>query len=133
MFTVNFDSYICPGDSITCEVAGFTITARIESDSDYGIDDDDCHNIDQKVTGCSDEQQKTLLANRQAWFDDEWWYGGIVLKVEKNGITFGDYLYSVWGFEINYPGSDNKFLLDAANEMLPTSLENWVKNPENIT
>lgn len=29
-FTQKFGSYVTPGDSITCEVDGFTVTARVE-------------------------------------------------------------------------------------------------------
>lgn len=36
MFTTNFNSFICDGDSITCEVDGFTVTAHIEQDDDRG-------------------------------------------------------------------------------------------------
>lgn len=36
MFTEKFQEYACEGDRITCEVDGFTITARIERDDDMG-------------------------------------------------------------------------------------------------
>ena len=36
MFTKKFDKYACIGDTITCEEDGFTVTARIEHDSDTG-------------------------------------------------------------------------------------------------
>lgn len=34
MFVKGFDNYVCDGDKITCEVDGFTITARIVNDDD---------------------------------------------------------------------------------------------------
>lgn len=123
MFTDKFNSYVCTGDSIACSVDGFTVTARVQHDNDYQIDDDDMHNIDQEVTGCNEEQQEKLLAARKAWFNDEWFYCGIVLKVEKNGITLEDYAGSLWGMEANYPDSNNSHLFEAANEMLPEALE----------
>lgn len=132
MFTKEFDSYVCQGDSITCEVDGFTITARVMHDNDYQLGDDDMHNIDQEVTGCNEEQQVKLLAAREAWFNDEWFYCGIVLKVEKNGITLEDYAGSLWGMEANYPDSKNSHLLEAANEMLLEALEAGKKALEGL-
>jgi hypothetical protein len=123
MFTEKFDSYVCEGDTIQTEIDGLTITATIERDQDYRIDDDDCHNPDQAVTGCSDKQFKKLLAARQAWFDDEWFYCGVVLSVEKNGVVLAEYAASLWGIEANYPGSDNSHLAEVANELLPEALE----------
>lgn len=122
-FTKPFGAYVCEGDSIRCEANGFTVTARIVRDPDSRIDDDDSHNPDQSVTGCDDEQQKTLLANRKAWENDEWFYCGVVLSVERNGITLDKRAASLWAIEANYPGSDNAYLLDVANELLPEALE----------
>ena len=42
MFTENFDDYVCDGDSITCEVDGYTVTAKIERDNDCGTPWDNC-------------------------------------------------------------------------------------------
>ena len=57
-FTEGFDSYVCDGDTITTEHDGIEYTAMIAQDMDASIDDDDCHNPDQSVTECNDEQQK---------------------------------------------------------------------------
>ena len=54
MFTEKFDDYVCIDDTISTEVEGFMVLAGIDYDIDSHIDDDDCHNIDQDVTGCSD-------------------------------------------------------------------------------
>ena len=32
MFTERFASFVCPGDVITCEIEGFTVSARIIPD-----------------------------------------------------------------------------------------------------
>jgi hypothetical protein len=115
---MKFSDYACIGDSITLERDGFTIVARIEHDSDSHIDDDDCHNVDQAVTGCDEMQQAKLLEARNAWFADEWRYCGIVLSVAKNGIMLDDRAASLWRVECNYPGSDNSYLTAIANELL---------------
>lgn len=123
LFTDNFDSFVCMGDTIELDVEGFTITARLEHDEQSHIDDDDCHNVDQSVTGCDDEQYATLLKNRQAWLDGEWVYCGVVLSVSKAGVTLDNHAASLWGIEANYPTGDNKYLRDVANELLSDAVE----------
>jgi len=123
MFTEKFDIYVCIGVTITCEAEGFTFTARIEHDPDYHIDDDDCYNTDQEVTGCNEAQQAKLLEARQAWFDDEWFYCGMVISVSRNGVDLADHAASLWGIECNYPGSDTFYLQTVANELLEEAIE----------
>ncbi len=123
MFTEKFDTFVCMGDTISTEVDGFTITARIEYDQDYRIDDDDSHNIDQSVTGCDDEQQAELIAARNAWYNDEWWYGGVVLSVSKAGVVLTDHAASLWGIDINHPCGNNDYLTEVANELLAEAVE----------
>jgi hypothetical protein len=132
-FTDKFDSFVCMGDSISVDHDGFTITARIEYDDQYKIDDDDVHNVDQSVTGCDEEQYQTLLKNRQAWMENEWWYGGVVLSVSKNDIVLDDHAASLWGIEVNYPTSDNGYLTDVANELLSEALERGHDAIESLT
>ena len=122
MFKETFDDYVCIDDTISTTVYGFVVRASIERDGCRHIDDDDCHNIDQDVTGCNDAQQEKLLEARQAWFDDEWFYCGVVLSVYKNGVCLADNT-SLWGIEANYPGSDNTYLTEVANDLLPEALE----------
>jgi hypothetical protein len=118
MFTEKFDSYVCVGDTISTEVEGFKVIARIEHDPDSHIDDADCHNVDQSVTGCDDIQQEKLLEARKAWFNGEWFYCGVVLSVSYKGYCLAYYAASLWAIEANYPGSDNSYLTDVANELL---------------
>jgi hypothetical protein len=131
-FKTAFDSYACAGDTITGTLAGYDLTARIEYDNDARIDDDDCHNIDQDVTGCNDKQQENLMAARRAWRNDEWFYCGIVLSVSRNGILIDEHAASLWGVECNYPGSDNAYLLDVANELAGESVEQAEKERARI-
>lgn len=118
-----FKPYVCVGDTITAEVAPFTITAQIVYDPYSHIDDDDAHNTNQRVTGCDDEQQTRLLAARKAWFANDWFYCGIVLSVAIEGTAICEHAASLWGIEANYPGSDNAYLTDVANELLDEALE----------
>lgn len=124
MFTQHFPDYACPEDSITCDVGDFRVTAFIAFDPDYGIDDDDTHNPSPAVTGCDAEQQKRLMAARDAWFNDEWFYGGIVLDVEHipSGLK-RNHAASLWAVDVNYPGTDNSYLLEVANDLLPEALD----------
>ena len=123
MFKQNFDSYACIGDFISCKVDGIEYRARIEHDIDYGIDDDDGHNPDQSVTGCDDKQQERLLNARQAWFNDEWFYCGVVISAHKAGVEIEQYAASLWGIDCNYPDSNNSYLKDVANELLPDAID----------
>ena len=121
-FTTPFDSYVCEGDSITCEQGYFKFVARIVRDEDANIDDDDCHNVDQSVTGCDDKQQEQLLKCRQAWFDNQWSYCGVVVTAFYNHIKLVE-IGSLWGIEANYPDGDNSYLLEVANELLEENFE----------
>lgn len=123
MFLTNFDRFACIGDSIHCTVSDTVYTAYIVQDLDTKIDDDDCHNTDQSATGCTDDQFETLLTTRQAWFDGEWCYVGVVISAERGEWT-KDNLASLWGIEMNYPNSTNDYLATVANELLSEILEN---------
>lgn len=59
----------------------------------------------------------------RAWCRDEWWWGGVVLSVEKAGVVLDDHAASLWGIECNYPESDNSYLTEVANELLPEAIE----------
>jgi hypothetical protein len=118
-----FQQYVCEGDTITAEISPFTIKARIVYDPYSHIDDDDAHNTNQRVTGCDDEQQTRLLAARKAWFANDWFYCGIVLSVAIEDTAICEHAASLWGIEANYPGSDNAYLTDVANELLDEALD----------
>ena len=129
-FESAFDEYVMAGDRIYAEIDGFSIAARIEYDHDHRIDDDDCHNPDQSVTGCNDEQQAKLMRARDAWVKDEWFYCGVVLSVCRNGVSLDKHAASLWGIEANYPkdcaGADispNAYLTEVANELLDEALD----------
>jgi len=126
-FTEGFDKYACAGDSIQGKLNGYDLEARIVHDLDYHIDDDDCHNTDQAVTGCDDEQQARLMQAREAWFNDEWFYCGIVVSVSRNGHLLDAHAASVWGTECNYPESDNAYLLELANELAEEAMHTGEK------
>ncbi len=112
-FTTQFNDFAVIGDSVSVTVNGVEFTATLHADTDCGIDDDDSHNTDVTVTGCDSEQQAALMAAREAYFRDDWFYGGIILS------TPGDeHAGSLWGIEVNYPGSDNAYLRDVANQLL---------------
>lgn len=116
-FNESFRSYACVGDSITVDILGITFIATIHHDPIYDIDDDDSHNVDQSVTGCDDAQQAKLLEAREAYKHDDWSYCGIMLS-SRVGDMENNNIGSLWGIELNYPGSDNAHLTTVANELL---------------
>jgi hypothetical protein len=141
MFKTGFDNYICEGDSIVCQIDGFLITARIVRDDcpDKPDERDEgfwpSANPDKpgyvgreniKRIGQLTERAKAVMA---AWLNDEWFYCGLVLSVERAGVTLTDSAASLWGIECNYPKDDlrpdyepNSYLMDVANELLPDAL-----------
>ncbi|MCR9193836.1 MAG: hypothetical protein NXH88_03835 [Hyphomonas sp.] len=136
-FTTHFQTFVCEGDSLTCEVAGFEVTARIVRD--------DCpdapnerqegfwpslykdapgfigpgNNFRQRFA----QAQARAEAVMEAWRKDEWFYCGIVLSISFEGVLLDDNAVSLWGIEANYPESDNAYLTDVANELLPEALD----------
>lgn len=136
-FAECFNAYACEGDTMSCEVDGFTVTARIVAD--------DCPDApDQRQDGFWPslykdapgfigpgngfrqhfaEAQAKAEAVMEAWRKGEWFYCGIVLTVERDGIELDDHAASLWGVECNYPGIDNSNLTTAANELLPEALD----------
>ena len=136
-FTERFQSFVCEGDCITCKAQGFEITARIVRD-DCGDAPDERQdgfwpslykdapgfigpgpNHRQRFA----EAQAKAEAAMEAWRKDEWFYCGIVLSVALEGVTLDAHAASLWGVEANYPGSDNAYLTEVAQELLPEALD----------
>ena len=123
-FPNQFSGFVCAGDCLQVEINGITFMARIEPDPFADIDDDDCHNLDQSITGCNEHQQRRLIEAREAYKRDEWFYCGITLHAQHiaTGASW-DGLESLWRIEANYPGSYNTYLTEVANELLASAVE----------
>lgn len=137
IFTQRFQTFVCEGDSITCDMEGFEVVAQIVRD--------DCTDApDQRQDGFwpslykdspgfigagpnyrqrFDAAQAKAEAVMQAWRDDEWFYCGIVLSVSREGIVLDAIAASLWGIEANYPDLGNDDLNTIANELLPEALD----------
>lgn len=136
-FLTRFSDFACEGDCIACEVAGFEVVARIERD--------DCTDApDQRQDGFwpslykdapgfigpgpnhrkrfADAQAKAE-AVMKAWREGQWFYCGIVLSVALESVTLDPHAASLWCIEANYPGSDNAYLTEVAQELLPEALD----------
>lgn len=137
MFTDRFQSYVCEGDSITCEVDGFTLTARIVRD-DCGDAPDQRQNgfwpsLYKDAAGFIgagpnwrdrfDAAQARAEAVMAAWKADDWFYCSIVLSAQFEGIELTDHAASLWGIEANYPDSDNAYLTEVAGELIADALD----------
>lgn len=137
VFTERFQTFVCEGDSISCEVAGFEITARIVRD-DCGDapnerQDGFWPSLYKDAPGFigpgpnhrqrfADAQAKAE-AVMAAWRRDEWFYCGIVLSVALEGVTLEQNAAVLFGIEANYPDSDNAYLTEVAQELLPEALD----------
>lgn len=117
-FTEKFRDHICIGDRITTTVGSYRITARIRRDLDYDIDHDDVHNPKVHPANEFPKIHRQIMEAREAYDRDEWWYGVLILSVSFNGVELDDYAVVLGGLEINYPGSNNEHITEAANELL---------------
>lgn len=136
MFTRGFAKYACVGDTITCDVDGFTLTARIHHDDTPdapdqrqdgfwpSLDPNDAGYIGPKSESTLRRHKAKAQAVMDAWKRDEWFYCGVAVSVEREGVTLTDeFANALWGVECNYPGSDNSYLRDVANELVSEALE----------
>lgn len=136
MFTKGFQHYACEGDSISCEVEGFTLYATVyRDDCSDRPDQRDCGfwpSLDPKHAGYIGPKSATTLrrhmakaqAIMRAWENDEWWYCGVAVTVRREGVQLtSQYGNAFWGVECNYPGSANEYLLTVANELASEALE----------
>ncbi len=136
-FSERFLPFVCEGDTITCTVEGFEITARI-------VRDDCLDPPDQRQDGFwpsleigdagfigpgnsfrqrFDEAQKRAEAVMTAWKAGDWFYCGVVLSVAFEEVELGRNFAALWGVEANYPGNDSASLTEVALELLPQALE----------
>ena len=131
-FTQKFDGFVCLGDSITCEVGVYTVTARIAHDDTPDRPDQrqdgfwpSLYKDDAGFIGAGngfrarfDKAQAKAQAIMDAWKNDEWFYCGIILSVKIEDVELTDHAASLWGIEANYPDSQNEYLSEVANELL---------------
>ncbi len=139
MFTKEFDSYVCEGDSIACTVKGFDCRATLYRDTDSGPPDEEVDgfwpSLDPKSAGYIGPKSRHALKRAmdhatevmRAWKADEWHYFGVAVTVSKNGVDLtGEYDHALWCIEGNYPsrrkGNPNKYFREVANDYLPRAL-----------
>ncbi len=135
-FAENFQSFVCEGDCIVCELDGFEIVARVAHDDCPDAPDERQDGFwpseyvgDPGFIGPGPNRRQRLAdakvkaeAVMEAWRNDDWFYCGIVLSVSREGVTLCENAASLWGVEANYPGSDNACLTEVANGLLPDAL-----------
>lgn len=127
-FTENFDQYVCAGDYIQLICDDRTYYATVKFDDFANLDFDDMHNVDLCET---DKQRQQVEAIRQAWRNDEWFYGIVELSCETDDGWRKTYQASAGGIEINYPIDliddtrtvNNDYLLTVANELLAECID----------
>jgi hypothetical protein len=108
MFQFDFDTYVSPGDSITCNVDGFDCVATLHFDPDT-------------------EAPADLPADAlDAWRRDDWHYYGVVVNVYRVGVKLTiDYVHALWGIDGNFPNgleNPNWYFRAVANDLLPEAI-----------
>jgi len=135
-FTQKFDDYVCLGDTITSEVDGYTVAARIANDETPDAPDQRQDGFWPSLypndagfigagNGFRDRFAKAIAkaeAVMSSWKNDEWFYCGVILSVAIDGLVLTDHAASLWGIEANYPNSDNAYLTEVAKELLPEAI-----------
>ena len=136
-FTQKFDDFVCLGDTITCTVDGYTVVARIAHDETSDAPDErqdgfwpSLYPDDAGFIGAGngwrdrfDAAQAKAEKVMAAWKNNEWYYCGVILAVTIGDVELTDHAASLWGIEANYPDSDNAYLTEVANELLPQAIE----------
>jgi hypothetical protein len=136
-FTEKFQNYVCLGDSICVDIGDYTVTARIAHDDTIDKPDErDCGfwpSLDPNAAGFIgagngwrkrfEEQQAKAESIMAAWKNDDWFYCGVILSVTIDETELTDHAASLWGIEANFPDSDNAYLAQVANELLPDALD----------
>lgn len=132
-FTTGFGLFVMEGDSITCDVGRFKATARVyrddSNDKPDERDDGFWPSRNKDAAGYVnpakfDEEQAKAERVMAAWKNDEWFYCGVVVTVECEGVQLtGQYGNALWGVECNYPDGNNDYLRTVANELLDEAIE----------
>ncbi|WP_017930669.1 hypothetical protein [Robiginitomaculum antarcticum] len=131
-FAEKFEGFVCLGDSLSCEVGAFTVTARIAHDDCADAPDErqdgfwpSLYKDDAGFIGPGNgfrdrfaKAQGKAEATMAAWTAGEWFFCGVILSVTIGDISLTDHAASLWGIEANFPNSDNAYLTEAANDLL---------------
>ena len=108
-----------PGELILCEARGLKRFYDFQNACRIALRDGwNCAPYD--IAGETKRQRAARAARHdfevlRGWCNDEWHYCGIVVTASLHGIGLGT--ASLWGIECNYPGSDNAYLSEVANDL----------------
>jgi hypothetical protein len=106
-YASSFDRFVCPGDTISADVDGFTVTARIVYDESTRPEYYECYDD----------------TNVHAWYNNDWYFCGVCVQVSRAGIDLtGPYGAALWGIKANFPRSDNAYLTEIAADLIPEAI-----------
>ena len=111
----NFNSFVVVGDSVQWEYEGYNLTARVVYDDSTRIADFQCY---------------SALKIKQ--WENEWFFCGIVISVEKNGVLLLDHAASLWGIDCNYNKTSNKYLSEVCADLQCEAMETAKKEEKRI-
>jgi hypothetical protein len=129
-FQKGFGSYVCAGDWIDGEADGFTVRATVYRDDNADRPDQMSEGFwpsrDPNDAGYTPNYWPEFYRAQEAmraWQADEWFYCGIAVTVFKDDVCLSTpYEHALWAIEANYPGSDNAYLLEVANDLVEDAI-----------
>ena len=121
-----------PGELVLCEDRGadrfydFAEACRIARKDGWGSEPYD-------IAGETKRQKAARAARHdfdvlRAWCNDDWAYCGIAVQVfgPDDAELCGEYDFALWGIEYNYPGTDNSYLMEVANDLASEAIASHV-------
>ncbi len=113
-----------PGERVLCENGRsrryYDFAAAVATAKADGWGFKDATGTPAEIAAAAAERDYQAL---KGWCADEWRYIGIVVSVARKGVVLDSHAASLWGIELNYPGSDNEYLAEVANELLGEALD----------
>jgi hypothetical protein len=112
-----------PGELILCEDRGFkrfydfAEACRIARREGWGCEEG--RQEGESLRAYASRAARRDFEALRAWCNGDWARCGITVRAfDPDGEELtGEYDFALWGIEMNYPGSDNSYLCEVANDL----------------
>ena len=114
--TPEFNSFAVVGDSVRWDHEGYNLIATILHDDCTSIADFDCYSA----------------VKIKQWNNNDWFFCGIIVSAEKNGVKLSDNAASLWGIDCNYNKTSNKYLSEVCADLQGEAIEDAKEEEKRI-